>query len=78
MTVCPECARWKARAEEAEKILSHNMALANATTRRTMKERDEIIRTLREKHSASEIAQMAGLTRQRVYQILNEADELRR
>lgn len=70
---CHECARWKARAEEAEGILSHNMALANATTRRAMNERNDIIRKLRERHSAAEIADMAGLTRQRVYQILNEA-----
>jgi hypothetical protein len=67
------CAHWKARAEESEAILAHNMALANATTRRTMNERNSIIRTLRQRHSAIEIADMVGLTRQRVHQILNEA-----
>ena len=64
---------WKARAERAEEVLGHNMALANATTRRTMDERNAIIRKLREKYSAIEIADMVGLTRQRVHQILNEA-----
>lgn len=68
---------WKARAETAEGILGHNMALANATTRRTMTERDGIVRKLREKYSAIEIADMVGLTRQRVHQILNEAHELK-
>lgn len=64
---------WKARALRAEEVLGHNMALANATTRRTMEERNSIIRKLREKYSAIEIADMVGLTRQRVHQILNEA-----
>jgi hypothetical protein len=64
---------WKHRAEEAERILSDNMALANKTTRRAMDERNGIIRKLRERYSAIEIADMAGLTRQRVHQILNEA-----
>jgi hypothetical protein len=64
---------WKHRAEEAERILQDNMALANRTTRRTMDERNGIIRKLRERYSAIEIADMVGLTRQRVHQILNEA-----
>jgi hypothetical protein len=64
---------WKRRAETAEGILNHNMALANATTRRAMEERNGIIRKMRERYSAMEIADMAGLTRQRVHQILNEA-----
>jgi hypothetical protein len=64
---------WKRRALDAEAILRHNMALANATTRRAQAERNAIIRTMREKYSAIEIANMAGLTRQRVHQILNEA-----
>jgi hypothetical protein len=63
---------WKHRAEEAERILQDNMALANRTTRRTMDERNGIIRKLRERYSAIEIADMVGLTRQRVHQILNE------
>lgn len=64
---------WKARAEAAEGILNHNMALANATTRKVMEERNAIIRKLRERYSAIEIAEQVGLTRQRVHQILNEA-----
>lgn len=64
---------WKHRAEEAERILSDNMALANRTTRRAMDERNAIIRKLRERYSAIEVANMVGLTRQRVHQILNEA-----
>lgn len=71
----PPAERWKERAEEAEGILSYNMALANATTRRAMNERNDIIRKLRERHSAAEIADMVGLTRQRVHQILNESAE---
>jgi DNA-directed RNA polymerase specialized sigma subunit len=70
-----EVSRWKQRAEEAEAILRHNMALSNATARKAMGERNKIICSLREKYSAVEIAGMAGLTRQRVYQILNEAEE---
>jgi hypothetical protein len=64
---------WKTRAETAEGILSHNMALANANTRHAKDERNTIIRKMRERYSAAEIADMAGLTRQRVHQILNEA-----
>lgn len=63
------------RAAEAEHILTDNMALANRTTRRAMNERNEIIKKLRERYSAIEIADMAGLTRQRVHQILNEAPD---
>lgn len=64
---------WKHRAEEAERILADNMALANRTTRRAMDERNAIIQELRKRYSAAEIADMVGLTRQRVHQILNEA-----
>ena len=70
---CAEVQRLQARVEESDAILRHNMALANATTRRSMDERNGIIRKLRERYSAMEIADMAGLTRQRVHQILNEA-----
>lgn len=74
---CEDAAReivtLQKRAVEAEGILSHNMALANATARGAMDERNSIIRKMRELYTAIEIAEMAGLTRQRVHQILNEA-----
>lgn len=59
--------------KEAREIMDHNLALANRTSRNVMNERNAIIRKMRETYSAIEIADMVGLTRQRVHQILNEA-----
>jgi len=53
--------------------LNHNLAIANKTSRHAMRERNEMVRTLRTTYSAAEIAVMVGVTRQRVHQILNES-----
>jgi len=58
--------------DHAIAALEHNMAVANKAARSFQRERDQIIRKLRERHSCIEIAQQFGLTRQRVHQILNE------
>lgn len=51
-----------------------NLALANRTARHAMEERDSMICNLRKTYSAIEIADMVGLTRQRIHQILKETD----
>ena len=57
----------------AQAALNHNLAIANKTSRHAMRERNEMVRTLRTTYSAAEIALMVGVTRQRVHQILNES-----
>jgi hypothetical protein len=52
--------------------LEHNMAVANKAARSFKRERDQVIRKLRERYSCIQIAEQFGLTRQRVHQILNE------
>jgi len=62
----------RAALARAEEVLGDNLALANKNARAFQAERDSIIREMRKKYSAVEIADMVGLTRQRVHQILNE------
>jgi hypothetical protein len=61
--------------DDAIACLEHNMGVANRAARTFQRERDQVIRKLRERHSCIEIAEQFGLTRQRVHQILNEAPE---
>jgi len=75
MAECENCKKLQAQLDAASGILEHNMRVANQTTRRMMEERNEIIRNLRKRYSAIEIAAQVGLTRQRVHQILNEAPD---
>lgn len=75
MAECENCKRLQEQLDAAHGILEHNMRVANGTTRRAMNERNEIIRNLRKRYSAIQIAEQVGLTRQRVHQILNEAPE---
>ena len=59
--------------DAAIRALNYNLAIANKAGRHAMKERDGVIKNLKElNYSVIEIASMSGLTRQRVYQILNE------
>lgn len=60
-------------AEDAAGVLRDNLALANKNARAFQRERNAIIQEMRAKYSPREIANMVGLTRQRVHQILNEA-----
>lgn len=62
-------------AKAARDALEHNLGIANGTARKAQAERDDMIRTLRKSYSAIQIAEMVGLTRQRVHQILNESSE---
>ena len=67
-----ELRQAEAELERAGIVLRDNMALANSQAREHRTERDSIIKELRKRYSAIEIADMAGLTRQRVHQILKE------
>ena len=74
-TVCSLETRLRQAEAELERagiVLRDNMALANSQAREHRTERDNIIKELRKRYSAIEIADMAGLTRQRVHQILKE------
>ena len=62
----------QAQVDRSATILRDNLALANSQARERRAERDGIIKSLRERYSAIEISNMAGLTRQRVHQILKE------
>lgn len=71
---CAHCKTLQAQLDAAYGILEHNMGIANKVARNMMNERNQIIRSLRKKFSAIEIAEQVGLTRQRVHQILSEVD----
>lgn len=75
LSLAYERMRWER--DNAIAVLEHNMGVANKAARSFQRERDQIIRKLREKHSCIEIAEQFGLTRQRVHQILNEAEQPR-
>ncbi len=72
MTKCKRCQELQTQLDAAHGILTHNMGVANRNARALQRERDKIIRNLRKRFSAIEIAAQVGLTRQRVHQILNE------
>ena len=65
-------AELRGERDRAHKVMNDNLALANAINRDGQQERNTMIKTLRAKYSAIEIADMVGLTRQRIHQILNE------
>lgn len=65
--------RMRRERDDAIAVMEHNMGIANKAARSFQRERDQVIRKLRERHSCIEIAEQFGLTRQRVHQILNEA-----